>query len=94
MRVDKELLEHVAELARLSLTDAEIKEFIPELQEILDAFSQLDKVDTETIKPSFQPVEVKNVMRDDTTKESLLVEQALANSDHTKDGYFKGPRAL
>jgi len=94
MRVDKELLQHVAVIARLKLTDKEIKEFIPELKEILEAFSKLDKVDTKGIKPSFQPVEIKDVTREDKIEASLTQEEALANSPNKKDGYFKGPRAV
>ena len=94
MRVDKELLKHVAEIARLKLTEKEIEEFIPEFKEILESFSALDKVGTDNTKPSFQPVELKNVMREDKVEKSLTQEQALSNSPHSKDGYFKGPRAL
>ena len=94
MRVDKELLEHVAELARLKLTNDEIREFVPELKEILEAFSKLDKIDTQGIKPSFQPVGLKNITRDDKVDNSLTQEEALFNSPNKKDGYFKGPKAV
>ena len=94
MRVDKVLLEHVAELARLKLSEKEVKEFIPELKEILEAFSKLDKVDTKGIKPSFQPVELKNVTRDDKIKPCLSQEESLSNSPNKKDGYFKGPKVV
>jgi aspartyl-tRNA(Asn)/glutamyl-tRNA(Gln) amidotransferase subunit C len=94
MRVDKTLIEHVAKLARIKLTESEIDEFMPELQEILTAFSELDKVKTDDIKPSLQPIEIKNVTREDTITESLAQEEALKNSENTKDGYFKGPRAV
>jgi aspartyl-tRNA(Asn)/glutamyl-tRNA(Gln) amidotransferase subunit C len=94
MRVDKPLIEHVAKLARLKLTESEIEEFMPQVEEILAAFSELDKVETDGTIPSLQPVDIKNIAREDVTKESLTQEDALKNSDHTKDGYFKGPRAL
>jgi len=94
MRVDKELLEHVAELARLKLTEKEIEEFISELKDILEYFSKLDKLDTKGIKPSFQPVELDNVTRDDKVNKSLTQEEALSNSPNKKDGYFKGPKAV
>lgn len=94
MKVDKELIEHVADVARLNLTEVEIKKFVPQLKEILEAFSKIDKADTKDAKPSFQPVELKNVMREDKAGECLTQEEALANTDHKKDGYFKGPRAV
>jgi aspartyl-tRNA(Asn)/glutamyl-tRNA(Gln) amidotransferase subunit C len=94
MKIDKELIEHIAELARLKLTDSEIKKFLPELKEILNAFSKLDKVNTSGVKPSFQPVELKNMMREDKTKDCLSQEKALSNAKEKKDGYFKGPMAV
>jgi len=94
MKIDKDLVKKVADLARLKLTDKEIEKFVPELKEILNAFSKLDEVDTDNVKPSFQPVELKNFMREDKIKDSLSQEKALENSEHKKDGYFKGPRAI
>lgn len=94
MKVDKELIENVARVARLKLTDSEIKKFLPQLKEILDAFSKLDKVDTKDTEPSFQPVELKNVMREDKPGDVLDQEKALENTEHKKDGYFKGPKAV
>lgn len=94
MKLDKELIEHIAGLARLKLTDSEIKKFLPELKEILDAFSKLDQVNTDNVKPSFQPVELKNMLREDKIKPCLSQEKALSNSKEKKDGYFKGPMAV
>ena len=92
--VDRKLLEHVAEVARLKLTEQEIKKFLPQLKEALEFFSKLEEVDTNNIKPSFQPVELKNVMREDAEKECLSQDEALSLTEHKKDGYFKGPRAI
>lgn len=94
MKVDKELIEKVASVARLNLTDAEIKKFLPQMKDILDAFSKIDKVNTEKTKPSFQPVELKNSLRKDKKGKCLTQEEALSNTEHKKDGYFKGPRAI
>lgn len=94
MRVDRELIKHVAEVARLNLTDVEIKMFIPQLKEILNAFSAISEVKTDDVKPSFHPVELKNVMRPDKVEKCLTQEEALRNTRHKKDGYFKGPRAV
>ena len=85
MDINRKLLEHVAEVARLKLTEEEIKKFLPQLKEALEFFSQLQEVDTEGVKPSFQPVEMRNAMPH---------EEALSLTEHKKDGYFKGPRAI
>ena len=94
MKIDKKLIEHVAEVARLELSEQEIKEFLPQLKEILDAFSEIQKIDTGKTKASFHPIELKNVWRDDNPKLSFDNEVALKNTQHKKDGYFKGPKIL
>ena len=88
MKVDKELIDNVATVARLKLSEKEKENFVKEFKEILTAFSTIDKVDTKNIKSSFQPVE------EDEVEESLSQEKALENTKHKKDGYFKGPRAV
>ena len=94
MEVDRKLLEHVAEVARIKLSEEEIKKFLPQLKEALEFFSKLREINTENIKPSFQPVELKNVMREDKEEKCLSQDDALSLTEHKKDGYFKGPRAV
>lgn len=94
MKVDKELIEHVGVVARLKLTNKEIDKFIPEFKEILEAFSKLDEVDTKNTESSFHPVEIKNRLREDKPGECITNEEALSLTEHKKDGYFKGPRAI
>lgn len=94
IKVDRELIKHVADVARLNLTEEEIKTFLPQMKEILKAFSELDEVDVSNTPPSFQPVAIKNVMRKDEPGDCLTQEEALSNTEHKKDGFFKGPRAV
>jgi len=92
--VDKRLLLRVAANARLNLTQNEIREFLPQLEDILEAFSKLDELDTAKEKPSFQPLTLKNVMRKDEEEKSLSQEEALKNTKNKKNGYFMGPRVV
>tara|TARA_Y100000310_G_C20689203_1_gene821112 strand:- start:3923 stop:4207 length:285 start_codon:yes stop_codon:yes gene_type:complete len=94
MKVDKELIKNVGEVARLNLDSKEIAEFSIELKEVLENFSLIDKCNTSKVEPSFQPVELKNALREDKVIPCLSQEEALANSKDKKDGYFKGPRAV
>ncbi len=94
MKIDKRLIEHVSEVARLKLTDKEIDVFLPQLREVLEAFSKLNEVDTKGVKPSFQPVELADELREDEVTASLSQKEALSNSPNTKDGYFQGPRVV
>jgi aspartyl-tRNA(Asn)/glutamyl-tRNA(Gln) amidotransferase subunit C len=94
MEIDRTLIQHVAEVARINLSEPEIKEFLPQLKEIIKAFSEIQEVNTDNTEPSFHPIELKNALREDTPKKGLSNEEALRNTKHRKDGYFKGPKIL
>lgn len=94
MKVDKDLILKVARNARLNLSQKEVDEFVPQLKEILVYFSVLDEADVKDVKPSFQPIPMKNVFRDDKVGKCLSRDEALSNSAHNKDGFFKGPKAF
>ena len=92
--VDEKLIGHIADVARLKLSEKEKKQFLEELKEILEAFSRIDEVDTKNVDMSLQPVELKNALREDREEKCLSQEEALSLAQHKKDGYFKGPRAV
>jgi len=91
-KVTPQTIKHVSKIARLKLTEKEIDKFTNDMESILDAFKDLERVPTKGIKPSFQPIETKNVLRKDRTEPSLKQEQALANTKNKEKGYFKGPK--
>jgi aspartyl-tRNA(Asn)/glutamyl-tRNA(Gln) amidotransferase subunit C len=92
--VDKELLQRVAKNARLSLSEKELSEFLPQLQGIIEAFSKLDKLDVSKQSASFQPLLLQNVWREDKTENCLSNEAALSLTQHKKENYFKGPKVV
>jgi aspartyl-tRNA(Asn)/glutamyl-tRNA(Gln) amidotransferase subunit C len=90
--VTEETIKHVARIARLELTEEEIKKFTGQLKNVLDNFKLIDEVDTKDVKPSFHPQEIKNVMREDTVKKWEW--EPLTNTKHKEDKHFKGPRIV
>jgi len=87
-------VEHVAHLARLGLTEAEVVELEGQLNHILEQFAVLSELDTETIAPTARVVELENVLRDDDVRPSLEREQALANAPERTDSHFVVPAVL
>lgn len=81
-------VEHVAELARLSLTGEEKALFRDQLSAILDHAAVLQAVDTSAIAPTATVLPLRNVMREDATRESLPQEDVLANAPDVRDGFF------
>jgi aspartyl-tRNA(Asn)/glutamyl-tRNA(Gln) amidotransferase subunit C len=82
-------VEHIAELARLALTDDEKALFREQLSAILDYAAILQKVDTSSIPPTATVLPLRNVMRDDAIQPSMPVEDVLANAPAAEDGYFR-----
>jgi aspartyl-tRNA(Asn)/glutamyl-tRNA(Gln) amidotransferase subunit C len=94
MNVDENLLKHVAKVARLKLTNDEIKEFLPQLKEVIKSFEEIQSVDTSKTNLSFHPIDIKNHIRDDVPKKSLSINDALKNTTHKKNNYFMGPKVI
>jgi aspartyl-tRNA(Asn)/glutamyl-tRNA(Gln) amidotransferase subunit C len=94
VKIDEKLLLKVAKNARLNLSEAEVKEFLPQLKEIIKSFNKLDSLNVFSEKPSFQPRPLKNVFREDKKEKCLSQKEALSNTKHKKDGYFLGPKSV
>ena len=80
MALTRVQVEHIAELAKLKLTDAEIETMTRQLSAILDHAARLNELNTDAISPTASVVPLQNVLRDDTVAPSLAREQALANA--------------
>ncbi len=93
-KISPETVARVARIARLYLSDAEMKKFGKDLNEILKAFKELDKANTRSAEPSFQPLLVKDVFREDATEKCISNDEALKNTKHKEKKFFKGPRAV
>jgi len=87
-------VEHVAHLARLGLTDAELGLLQGQLNHILDQYEKLAELDTEAIPPTAQTIELENILRDDVITESLSVEAVLRNAPDSAGGYIVVPAVL
>ena len=92
MLISESVVTHVANIARLELTKEELKEFTKQINDIIEAFKIIEKVDTNNIEPSFQPLEIKNVWREDEAKQFNW--DPLSNTENKENGYFKGPRSI
>lgn len=92
--LDLAQVDHVANLARLDITDEERRAFARQLGSILDYVDQLQALDTGHVDPTLGVQPRSNVFREDVPKPGLGREQALANAPHQEEGYFRMPRIL
>ena len=87
-------VKHLAMLARLGLTDAEVQKLEGQLGGILDYFKQLDAVNTDGIEPTSHAFPLFNVWQDDKAVDGFTVEEALMNAPKKRGGEFVVPRVV
>ena len=88
-KITKKQVKHIAHLARIKLTDKEIKKFQKQLGDIITYFDMLNEVDTEDVESTSQVTGLVNRIRKDEPRDFLTQKHALQNAPDKKDGYFK-----
>ncbi|MFZ5932838.1 MAG: Asp-tRNA(Asn)/Glu-tRNA(Gln) amidotransferase subunit GatC [Patescibacteria group bacterium] len=83
-------VEHVARLAKLSLTPQEVEKYLRELSSVINYVSELAKVDTVNTQPTSQTTGLENVARNDIVKseQALGTRAALSGADRVHNAYF------
>jgi len=93
MAISRDEVLHVAGLARLELTGEEVERFREQLNAILEAVGKVAELDLADIEPTAHPLELVNVWAEDEPRESLAVDEALANAPDREAGFFRVPPA-
>ncbi|MGI6778343.1 MAG: Asp-tRNA(Asn)/Glu-tRNA(Gln) amidotransferase subunit GatC [Acetivibrionales bacterium] len=94
MKVTKDTMEHVANLARLDLSEHEKKKLASEMESIISFMKKLSELDTSNVKPMEHVMPISNVLREDRVKKSYERDKILANAPDSKDGCFKVPKVV
>jgi aspartyl-tRNA(Asn)/glutamyl-tRNA(Gln) amidotransferase subunit C len=89
--ISREDVLHVAKLAELDLTDAEVERFGEQLSAILDAVGKVSELDLADVPPTSHPLSVVNVARPDEPRPCLPLEDVFANAPAREDDYFRVP---
>jgi aspartyl-tRNA(Asn)/glutamyl-tRNA(Gln) amidotransferase subunit C len=89
--IDREQVLHVARLARLELSEAELERMSAELSGILEHLDRISALDLDGVEPTSHVVALENVLRADVPWESLPRERALEQAPDTDDGAFRVP---
>lgn len=94
MRITKEQILHVAHLARLELDEAAVEKFSGQIGTVLEYVDQLQKVETEGVKPTSHAISMTNAFREDRERAHLETDKALANAPEKEDGSFVVPKVV
>lgn len=89
--IDREQVLHVARLARLALTDAEVEKMSRELSTILDHVDKIGELDLEHVEPTSHVVALENVLRPDEPRPSWPREEVLELAPDPAEGAFRVP---
>ena len=90
--ISEEQVRHVANLARLGLTDEEVKRMGEQLGAILDSIEKIQELDLEGVPPTANPLNLTNVFRPDELRGELTREEALSTAPGPVDYLFAVPR--
>ena len=94
MKIDRRRVLHVAELARLSLTDEELNMFVTQLNAILVYFDTLQEADTRDIIPTSHPMMMDTPLRDDAVVSFADNTLLLQNAPSQEKGCIKVPKVI
>ena len=93
-RITRDEVAHVARLARLQLTDAELELFTGQLAVILDHAADVATLDLEGVAPTAHAMAVTNVLRSDTPRPGLDRAEVLAAAPDVEEHRFRVPKLL
>ena len=92
--ITREQVAHLADLARIDLSDEELDHLAPQLSVILESIASIQGVAGDDVPPTSHPVPLTNVFRDDVVVPGLTPEEALSGAPETEEQRFAVPRIL
>jgi aspartyl-tRNA(Asn)/glutamyl-tRNA(Gln) amidotransferase subunit C len=92
--LSRDQVRHLADLARIDLSDAELDHLAPQLNVILESVASIQGVAGDDVVPTSHPIPMTNVFREDVVVPCLTPEQALSGAPEQEDGKFSVPRIL
>lgn len=92
--IDIKEIQHVANLARLQMSDKEAQKFSTQLAGIFEHVAKITELDTSKIEPTAHAVALSNVFREDKVDHEVSQDKALLNAPDAEEGAFKVPRIV
>ncbi len=92
--ITRDEVRHLADLARIDLSDAELDHLAPQLAVVLESVASISEVAAADVQPTSHPLPLTNVFRDDVVRPSLTAQEALSGAPEVEDQRFSVPRIL
>ena len=94
MSVDKQIVQKIANLSRIAITEAEAEALVPELNNILGWVDQLSEVNCKGVEPMTAVIPNHMRLRADEVTDGNIREKILANAPAPEHGFFGGPKVI
>ncbi|MEA3548873.1 MAG: Asp-tRNA(Asn)/Glu-tRNA(Gln) amidotransferase subunit GatC [Thermodesulfobacteriota bacterium] len=94
MQISQEEILQVAKLARLEMRGDELKNMTEQLDRILSYIAKLKELNTDGVTPTTHALAINNAFREDTVKDSLPRQEALANAPEQNGESFVVPKVI
>lgn len=94
MKISKNEIEYMAEIARIGLTDEEKSKIRTNIEEILLYFDSLNDIDISGVGMGERIMGTKNVLRDDEVETFYSRDEMFSNAPSEQNGYFRVPRIM
>jgi aspartyl-tRNA(Asn)/glutamyl-tRNA(Gln) amidotransferase subunit C len=94
MRISKDDVTKVAELARLEVTEEETGIFTEQLGNILEYIEKLNELDTDNVEPTSHVLDISTPLREDKVVKWLSIEEVLQNAPESEDNFFVVPQVI
>ena len=94
MSVSPEQVRHIAKLARIAMSEAELERLGPELNAIIGWVEQLGEVNTDGVEPLTAVIDQKLRLREDAVTDGDIRDDVLANAPEAQHGFFAVPKVI
>ncbi len=94
MKISKDDVTKVAELARLEVTEEETEIFTEQLGNILEYIEKLNELDTDNVEPTSHVLDISTPLREDKVVKWLSIEEVLQNAPESEDNFFVVPQVI
>lgn len=94
MKISKEDVIKVSELARLEFKEDEVQKFTEQLGNILEYIEKLDELDTDNVEPTSHVLDISTPLREDKVDKMLTIDEVLQNAPESEDDFFVVPQVI
>lgn len=94
MKISREQVEHVANLARLNLTEEEKEQMIADMGVIIEFADKINSVNIDDADPTAHVLPINNVFREDIVNPSFSRDELLSNAPNKENGCYSVPKIV